>query len=237
MGIFWSIALFSGLASSFHCVGMCGPIALGLPVGNLSHSKKLAARLLYNVGRTLTYSSLGFIFGFGGKVIEWAGFQQIISFCIGILLLLSTISFSKRFINKKFPLNLSHWVGRSFKKLIPIKHLSGFLGLGLVNGLLPCGMVYLALAGAIATGSAVNGAIFMAFFGLGTVPLMLIVSYLPNFLGLSFRRKINHYLPAYTFIFAVYFMVRGLGLPYLSPKLIANGSKSEITVCHSVVKK
>lgn len=233
MDVFYSIALITGLASSFHCVGMCGPIALALPTGRLSWPQELLAKSLYNFGRILTYSSLGIIFGFLGKKIFLAGFQQNFSIFIGVFLILSL--FSKTITGISFFHKFSQTISGFIRNLLPQKSLSKFLYLGIANGLLPCGMVYIALAGASATASVTQGAIFMALFGLGTAPLMFAISILPKFLSLRSRQVINKYLPTYTMLLGLFFIVRGLGLglPYISPKFEKSISGKTITVCHN----
>jgi sulfite exporter TauE/SafE len=232
MEVYFSIAFFTGLASSLHCIGMCGPIALALPVGRLNKAEKLLAKLLYNLGRILTYSLLGLFFGYFGKQFFIAGWQQIFSISIGFFLLFNIIP------NKYFPLNFSSKIGYQFspyfKKILKIQYKYKFLFFGILNGLLPCGMVYLALAGAMATATPYSGAMFMVFFGLGTLPLMLSVSILPSLIKVKFRQRINRILPYYSVFLILIFVIRGLGLglPYLSPKIFANETKNEITICH-----
>lgn len=232
MGIYFSIAFVTGLASSLHCIGMCGPIALALPVGRLNKVEKLLAKLLYNFGRILTYSLLGIFLGYFGKQFFIAGWQQILSISVGVFLLFNLIS------NKYFPLNfsskISHQVSTFFKEILTIQYKYKFVLFGILNGFLPCGMVYLALAGALVTATPYSGAMFMAFFGLGTVPLMLSISILPSLLNIKIRQKINRILPYYSVFLILIFVIRGLGLglPYLSPKIFTNETKNEITICH-----
>lgn len=228
----YSIALLTGLVGSLHCVGMCGPIALALPVGGQSLMKATLSRLLYNVGRILTYSALGLFFGSFGKAIFIAGFQQQFSILAGILLIISILP-SHFTINLPFQYFTNSLVF-SIKKLFSIKSTLGFLLLGLANGLLPCGMVYMALAGALLSSSPLEGAIVMALFGIGTAPLMFSVSILPKFLTLNTRQKINKFLPVYTFLLSAILITRGLGLglPF-SPKIEKDHKKVAIEMCHS----
>src|SRR6187551_805073 len=86
------ISAFSiGLLSSFHCVGMCGAIALSLPTQHLSTFKKTSAILLYNAGRIVTYATLGTIFGLAGRQIYLGGFQQWFSIIAGSVILVIAI--------------------------------------------------------------------------------------------------------------------------------------------------
>lgn len=236
MNILFSIAFMTGLAGSFHCIGMCGPIALALPVGKLSYVQAFISRILYNLGRILTYSILGAVFGYFGKSLFVAGLQQQLSILIGILMLF--LMLPNRLISWRPFQKITHLIMRTVKKVFPIKSPLGFVFLGLLNGLLPCGFVYLALAGASATTTPIQGAIFMAFFGLGTAPMMFSIGFLPKFLSLNYRQKINTYLPVYTLILAIFFIVRGmnLGIPYLSPKFEKAPISQSIPACHSIEK-
>jgi uncharacterized protein len=236
MNILFSIAFMTGLAGSFHCVGMCGPIALALPVGKLNYIQANIGRLLYNLGRILTYSVLGAAFGSFGKTLFLAGFQQQLSILIGILMMCSILP--NRLIAWSPFQKMAHFLMNTFKKVFPVKSPLGFILLGLLNGLLPCGMLYVALAGASATSTPTGGAIFMAFFGLGTVPMMFSIGFLPKILTINHRQKINKYLPIYTLILACFFVIRGmnLGIPYLSPKFIKAPVSQTIPVCHSLKK-
>ncbi len=232
MEVYFSIAFLTGLGSSLHCVGMCGPIALALPVGRLNKSEKLLAKLLYNFGRILTYGMLGLFFGFFGKQFFIAGWQQILSISIGLFLLFNLIP--NKYFSSKISSKVGYQFSHYFKRILAIKSRYKYLIFGVLNGFLPCGMVYLALAGAMATANPYSGAIFMAFFGLGTLPLMLSLSILPSFINLKNRRRINKYLPYYSIFLVLVFVVRGLGLglPYLSPKILDIETKNEISVCH-----
>jgi uncharacterized protein len=228
-----SIAFLTGLVGSFHCVGMCGPIALALPVGGQSVWQATINRLLYNLGRILTYSTLGAIFGYFGRSIFIAGYQQQLAILVGILLLFSM--FPVRLFVGLPIYKITNKIIHFIKKLFAVKSAIGFLMLGIANGLLPCGMVYMALAGATISNSPIDGAIFMVFFGVGTAPMMFSVSFLPKFLTLNMRQKINKYIPVYTFLFAILFVARGLGLgiPYFSPKMFNETKSKSISICNS----
>ena len=236
MNILFSIAFMTGLAGSFHCVGMCGPIALALPVGKLSFVQATISRFLYNFGRILTYSVLGAAFGYFGKTLFVAGFQQQLSILIGILMMAFILP-NKLITWSPFQ-KMTHFLMTTFKKVFPIKSSFRFVILGLLNGLLPCGFVYMALVGASATTTPIDGAIFMAFFGLGTAPMMFSIGFLPKFLTLNHRRIINKYLPVYPIILAFFFIIRGmnLGIPYISPKFEKTPISQIMPVCHSIKK-
>ncbi len=106
-------------------------------------------------------------------------------------------------------------LGKELKKKTP----DTFLTIGFLNGFLPCGLVYMALLGAIATGSALKGSLYMFVFGIGTIPLMTTAIYFSRFLSGVVRKKIQKAIPIFLVIIGFLFILRGLGLgiPYISP--------------------
>ncbi|MGZ4043606.1 MAG: sulfite exporter TauE/SafE family protein, partial [Bacteroidia bacterium] len=92
-------AISLGLLGSFHCIGMCGPIALALPVHQATVFRKVVAILLYNSGRIITYSLLGLLFGIIGQGFAVFGLQQVLSVSLGTLILLSII-LPKKFVSR-----------------------------------------------------------------------------------------------------------------------------------------
>ena len=215
-------ALFIGLVGSLHCMGMCGPIAIALPLGNKSWGHRTIGGLTYNTGRIITYAVLGAIFGLLGQGIEMAGLQRWASILIGIAMVLSVL-FPVLFRGKaKLEQFLFGYAGRmigKFRKLFTINSLPSLFLIGLLNGLLPCGLVYVAIAGALNTNDVFNGILFMIVFGLGTLPVMLAIPLVGNLIGQGFRKKYNHVLSTIVVIIGVLFILRGLslGIPYLSP--------------------
>lgn len=233
----WQI-LLSGLAlgaiSSFHCIGMCGPLALALPLQYLPPYQKVTGIFLYNIGRVFTYSLLGLFFGFVGRQIYLGGLQQWFSICIGCIILIGVIhpllfkkQYRLQFIDAA-NLKLQQFIG----KYILQKQLYGLFLIGAANGLLPCGMVYFAIAAALATGSVEGGVAFMAFFGLGTIPLMLSLSYFGFMIGISVRRNIQKAVPFLIATMAILLILRGmnLGIPYVSPHF--DNAAARAISCH-----
>ena len=226
-------AFVIGLLGSFHCIGMCGPIVLALPPGEHGNVAFILGRLLYNAGRVLTYAILGAVFGLLGTGISVAGLQQWASISLGVVILLAVLLPSKSkqvFIDKlQFSLltsRLKIYFGKLFKKS---SQGSLFL-IGIVNGFLPCGFVYIGIAGAIATGSLLNGILYMALFGAGTIPIMFGVSLAGNFISLKLRQNISRFIPVLASILAIIFILRGLnlGIPYLSPKLVKSNTEQNM---------
>ncbi|WP_347374961.1 sulfite exporter TauE/SafE family protein [Aequorivita sp. Q41] len=234
-------ALVFGLLGSFHCVGMCGPIAFLLPVDSNNHFKKMGQIFLYHFGRILAYSILGLVFGLVGKSLNLFGFQQQLSIIIGVLMVFVVLLPQKTFNKYNFskPLykiisKVKSALGKELKKKTP----DTFLTIGFLNGFLPCGLVYMALFGAIASGKTLQGSLYMAVFGLGTLPLMTSAIYLGNFLNGQVRQRIRRAIPVFVVIIGCLFIVRGLGLgiPYISPKPITETVDASYN-CQPVVSK
>ena len=216
-------ALTLGFIGSFHCIGMCGPIAIALPLPKENWTYKLSGVFLYNFGRVTTYGILGAIFGLLGKGIQLAGFQQTVSILMGVIMVLSVL-FPLVFKSKISIDNLlGGYVSRfimGFKKLFKVRSLSSLFAIGLLNGLLPCGLVYIAIAGAINTNDVTLGIIFMVLFGLATAPMLAVVTLAGNLITGQLRSKVNKIIPYVVVIVGILFILRGLslGIPYVSPK-------------------
>ena len=215
-------AFIFGLISSFHCIGMCGPIAMMLPVDRNNQAKKVTQIITYHLGRLFAYSTIGFIFGMVGKGFLLAGMQQKMSIFIGIAMILIILIPEKVVANYNFskPIfkvisKIKTTLGSQFKN----KSYKSLFTIGLLNGFLPCGMVYVALFGAIAMQSPTLGILYMVLFGLGTVPMMSSIVYLNSFLTISIRNKIQKAIPYVAVFLGIVFILRGLGLgiPYISP--------------------
>ncbi len=220
-------ALVVGFLGSFHCVGMCGPIAIALPIPNSKNITFFNGRVLYNIGRVVSYSIMGLIFGVLGKGFSMFGFQQWLSISLGVIILLTifTPGKYKKFVTQnKFVLRLTLPIKTSISSLFKKGTVSSLFTIGILNGFLPCGFVYMGLAGAMATGAAFSGFLVMVMFGLGTIPAMFTISIFGKYINLSVRRKISKLTPVFAVLLAVIFILRGLnlGIPYLSPKLGAN---------------
>jgi sulfite exporter TauE/SafE len=214
-----AIAFFIGLFGSVHCVGMCGPLALAVPSFRNKWWLVVADKVLYNTGRIVVYSLLGFLIGLIGKQLWLLGLQQGISLISGGLIIMAGISrlYKIRLAKNNFLSSIL----LPFNKLITyaLKHNVGHFFIGMLNGLLPCGFVYLALVGAINTSSLQTAAAYMFWFGMGTFPLMLMAMVGSGFAGPAVRRYINRGIPYVMICLGFWFVVRGmnLNLPYLSP--------------------
>ena len=231
----WAGFLF-GLVGSFHCVGMCGPIAMALPFVGSSGWRYYAGRLLYNSGRIVTYASLGALAGAFGETLQMAGLQQTVSIVSGVLILLLLVlpaTLKGRYARVMGTDKLMTWVRQKLGFYFQKNSLGSLFMVGLLNGLLPCGFVYIALAGAISA-PGISGAMgYMALFGLGTFPLMFLVSLSGKLISLRMRSVFNRAVPYIGMTLAILFIMRGLslGIPYLSPKITHTAHTTEITCC------
>ena len=219
MSELWT-AFLLGLIGSLHCAGMCGPLALALPVTSGSALSFAAGRAAYNLGRVLTYCGLGVIFGLMGKTLLLAGIQRWVSISLGVLLLAGLFGSRKLALSRPVSV-LVAWLKTRMSARLRQRSFSSLLLLGILNGLLPCGLVYVAGAGAVLSDSVLSGAAYMAVFGAGTLPMMLAISGSGKLIPLSLRLKLLKALPISVFLLATLLILRGmsLGIPYLSPNL------------------
>lgn len=223
-------AISIGLLGSLHCAGMCGPLLVALQ----SEKAWRPAHIFHHLGRISMYMLFGAVAGAIGNTFSLMGVQQWFSMTIGALLVLSVlllpfIRLMKRWegVISKRSLQLTSWVHQSGSK----GHRRAY-GLGLANGILPCGLVYLAIAGAANTFTPWDGALFMLMFGLGTLPMLLVVRYAGAMLPLKLRNRAKRLIPISVLVIGLLLMVRGmnLGIPYLSPQ--QTGSNAEIAACN-----
>jgi sulfite exporter TauE/SafE len=219
-----ALAFFTGLFGGLHCVAMCGPLVMALPFGG-NGWLALLQRMLYQLGRIITYSVFGLAAGLIGQGLNIIGLQRMLSLITGVLLI--AIAFS-HFSGKKssrfsrfqqravapIALMLGKWLAKPY---------GGFFA-GALHGLLPCGMVYMAMAASLNSGSALAGGKFMLFFGLGTTPLLLFASFLPLF----FRKfRIPALAISVLYLFAgTFLLTRGMNLdiPYISMPIENGGA-------------
>ncbi|MBA4135476.1 MAG: hypothetical protein C0525_12190 [Flavobacterium sp.] len=215
-------AIIFGLISSLHCIGMCGPIAMMLPVDQKNPSKKALQVLIYHLGRLTSYGILGLAFGLLGRGFYMAGIQQQLSIAVGVGMIVLAVVPEKILANYNFskPVyrlisRIKSSLGAQFKRKTP----DAFFTIGLFNGLLPCGLVYAALFGAIAMQNVTLGIAYMILYGLGTIPMMSAVVYVSSLLSMPFRSQLQRVVPIVTVVIGVLFVLRGMGLDiaYISP--------------------
>lgn len=220
-----------GILGSFHCVGMCGPLALSLPIHQLSTFNKSIAISLYNLGRSLSYLLMGIVFGLLGMSFSLFKLQQWLSIGAGSVILIFLIfnQFGSYKINVFSQLSQS--VKTKLSEYLRVeKTPSSYLSIGIVNGFLPCGLVYVAIAAAVASGSVLKSGITMFAFGMGTIPIMVLTMVFGKFVSISLRNKLNKITPYLIMCLAILLILRGLnlGIPFISP-LLENG---KMNCCH-----
>jgi sulfite exporter TauE/SafE len=221
-------AFILGLAGSLHCAVMCGPLVLAVHAARGENPARRARRFFsgglnfaYHGGRIVTYSLLGTVSGLIGAAIVFAGFQRWISIAAGGLVLLASLTSLR-----------APWGGLAgkvvavaktrFSRLLRERTLGAAVLLGGLNGLLPCGLVYIACAAAAATGGVGGGIATMMAFGLGTAPMMLAVGLAGRVMGRGHPLGLRRVVLVCATVAGVLLIVRGLslGIPYLSPQFL-----------------
>ncbi len=233
----WIPAFLLGLVGSLHCAGMCGPLAIALPLqspeanssGRSSSLAFLLGRLCYNGGRIITYCLMGVVFGLAGKTLLMAGLQKWLSIALGTALIAGLLASQRLALWRPISLAVEK-VKHQMAGLLRQRSVLSLGTLGILNGFLPCGLVYVAATGATATGGILAGAEYMAVFGLGTVPMMLAISLSGKLMPFAWRLKLRRAIPVSVFLLATLLILRGmeLGIPYISPVL----SSSSPSCCH-----
>lgn len=223
-------AFLLGLAGSLHCVAMCGPLMLAVPFAD----RKLIVQttLLYQGGRIATYGLLGLLFGLLGKGIAVAGFQQALSIAAGVALIIAAL-FAAQWERAALAVpgmrQLSQWVRQRLGKLLRRSTTGAAWSMGMINGLLPCGLVYAAIAGAISTTSGWEGSLFMLLFGLGTLPLLFFVMSGGQHFSPAWRRKLRLLQPVLLILAGGLLLTRGL---HLDLALFESAVPRAVPECH-----
>jgi sulfite exporter TauE/SafE len=230
-----STAFVMGAVGSLHCIGMCGPLALALPLGHRSDSGRVVGGVVYNLGRLTTYSILGLLLGIAGEHLFSPKVQSILSISLGILILIYLFIPVK----KKASSAIITWANQPFVKLrmalgklFRSTKTASLFSIGVLNGLLPCGLVYLAITSSLLTGTALKGSLFMLFFGAGTFPAMLAAVFFGSYFSQQLRLKLRNAVPVFLFLMAALLVLRGLnlGIPFISPAL--PGNTQAAVQCH-----
>jgi uncharacterized protein len=227
-------AFLLGILGSLHCIGMCGPIALALPRSEPSALAAAGSALLYNAGRIMTYMLLGLIIGAFGRGLFLAGVQAWFSVLIGIsLLLVALLSLNIESYFKRFRLvaMLHNWVSRSMATMLHREGWQTTLGIGVLNGLLPCGLVYVAIAGAVLSDTWLQSALYMGAFGAGTLPLMLGTALAGQFISLNWRQRLRRLSPILLGLFGLFFIARGVNF-HLPETMRFWEIGQEVPICH-----
>ena len=225
----FTLAIALGLLGSLHCAAMCGPLQLALPLPPGGPGRVIRGRVLYQLGRITTYCLLGVVAGLAGKSLALAGLQRWLSIALGAAILAGWLLSKKMALSTpvvRLVLRLKTAMGAQLRR----RTLRSLTLLGALNGLLPCGLVYVAMAGAVARGTLISGVLFMAAFGLGTTPTLLAISLSGKLLPANVRLKLRAAIPAGVCALAALLILRGLslGIPCLSPDL----SAASPSCCH-----
>ncbi len=224
-------AFLLGLTGSLHCAGMCGPLVLALPRTAGSRWLHVLGRLAYNAGRVFTYAAFGLVFGLVGKSLALVGVQRWVSIGLGVALL-AAVLLARADLFRLPTAWTTGWLKPALGRQLRRRGVGALAVLGLLNGLLPCGLVYVACAGAAAMGTVWGAVGYMIVFGLGTVPMMLALALSGSAIQTSLRVRLQKAIPFCLGLVAVLLILRGLGLgiPYLSPDL--SRAKGGSSCCH-----
>lgn len=221
-------AFILGLAGSVHCAGMCGPLALA--VGGVAGSRgaPLVGCVAYNLGRVVTYLVLGLVFGIVGGTLVLLGVQRWVSIAVGAVILTGVL-FRRRWAGTTTLVRSVGFFKRQFARVLGRPTIWSLGLLGLLNGWLPCGLVYAAGGAAVATGGWMEGAEYMAVFGFGTLPMMLGLTIFGKAVPFVWRLRLQRLTPVVLGVTALLLILRGLelGIPYLSPAFSGGAAR-----CH-----
>lgn len=206
-----------GLGGSLHCLGMCGPLVMAVPFPKKHRNS--GSKLLYFFGKAMAYGILGILIGLLGLKAIWGDSQRFLSVLAGILILLMVIfpiikpRIGKFYFHKSFQ--------SIFQKIKQQPRWYHFFQLGFLNGLLPCGMVYMAMAAALTSGSPIEGFFAMLFFGFGTTPILWLIAVLRTNVKIDLKKKLKPLTITLSVLVGVLLILRGLnlGIPHISPKM------------------
>ncbi len=213
--MYWIItAWVMGLIGSTHCIGMCGPLAMALPISHTSTLDRIFHTLIYNLGRVSTYALYGTLLGVSHQILVPQMFQHEVSMLLGTLLLVISIYYlisHQRTIQLGASNKFYQKIASTLGKLYQSPSITNLYAIGLLNGLLPCGLVYMALATAFTTGTVFHSITFMIFFGLGTLPLMWSISFFAHLLHTNIRNIFRYMVPYIYALTGLLLIARGLG--------------------------
>ena len=212
-------ALTVGLLGGVHCVGMCGGIvgAMTIAMPGQEPARRLPLLLSYNTGRLFSYTLAGAIFGGLGQLsvplLPIQSMQSVLALIAGVMMILMGLylggwSYLLRYVEQAGGLVWKR-IEPLGRRLLPVRHTGHGLLLGLLWGWLPCGLVYSMLIWALGSGSAVDGAALLFFFGLGTLPNLLATGILASqFVQFMQRKMVRHIAGAFLIGFGLYTLLR-----------------------------
>ena len=209
---------------------MCGPLSLAL--AGARRNAFPAWPWLHHGGRITTYSVLGAASGALGAAIVWAGFERWLSIGAGAAALILALGQFRgsNGVGAHVAFNLKN----HFAQLLKGSSAWSTVGLGALNGLLPCGLVYLACAAAASSGSVAGGIVIMWAFGLGTLPMLFGIHFASRSFGWANPARWRRTILICSMIAGGLLILRGmaLGVPYVSPS-ISNGKVA--SCCHKSI--
>jgi hypothetical protein len=220
-----------GILGSLHCIGMCGPLVMSIPFQKAREGSIYVATINYHLGKTLTYAFFGLLAGGIGQGFAFFKWQQMLSISAGIILLLITLfPFFKK--NVSLPKSIQQGFSRLYSLTATQTALKYFFAFGFLNGFLPCGLVFTAIAGASVTATPLKGLLFMLFFGLGTIPSLTSVILFQQKIGANLKKYLFRSSYYISILIGVLLVLRGLnlGIPYVSPHI--NQTANKIDCCH-----
>lgn len=222
-----------GIGSSLHCLGMCGPLMMAVPFPG--HHSRRGYKVIYFLGKALAYGFLGALIGLLGLRAIWGEAQRYISIAAGVLIVFMVLFPLLKPRSIKFPFQRTFT--QVFNRIRERPRWWHFAQLGFLNGLLPCGMVYIALTAAWASGSPFESFLAMMLFGIGTSPLLWLVAVMKGKISFGLRQKLKPLSVGLSLAVGSLLMIRGsdLGIPYISPKM--NTAKAERSCCSSEAPK
>jgi sulfite exporter TauE/SafE len=228
------IALTLGLISSWHCLGMCGPLFSALLFTSGDSKLNWINFITYHLSRIAVYGLIGFlplVFGLNYIPVK---VQQIVAIASGAIILI--IAWTNSYQSISFLKGISGFTKKLSVKGFKSKAFYKYAVLGFSNGLLPCGMVYIALTAAIGTMDNFHPVLFMLMFGVGTIPVFGFLFSIRNTkMGNSAFSKLSRLKPYLLSFIAILLILRGLnlGIPLISPKIVEKENKTTVSCCHA----
>lgn len=223
----WLTALMLGLAGSLHCLGMCSPLAMA--VTNFRRPFFIN-RVLYNIGRLLSYGILGVMVTAFGSLFQFSAYQNLLSIVLGASLVIMGIagisSIQIPFITKGLAQGTG-FIKTLFSKFLSKKTWSSMAFMGMLNGLLPCGLTYIALTYCVTLSDISQGFLFMIVFGSGTLPVMLGLTSIVQSLINRYHLDLRKLTTTVMIVLGVLLISRGY---YVSNHTLSHDT-SEIVIC------
>lgn len=221
-------AFIIGLFGSLHCVGMCGPVMMAF----MGPRQSKTGFVMYHSGRILTYVLIGLILGLIGATVALFQLQQILAFVLGfgLIVLYGIPSIRHQLERFYYESKFYHFLKSILSKNLSMRR-RWFLS-GIANGFFPCGLTYVAAAGAVAIGNSLEGAAFMVLFGLGTLPALITLSFTGNVFSQRLKTLIPRSIPIIAITSGLLLIMRGLltTFPQFNQLVQANAA-GLITVC------